>query len=69
MTADHRGDLSAATREAERTEAESPHMADRAANPDEEAVLDEDRVDEDVRRHHQDMDERGATVRGEGQIP
>lgn len=61
------------TDEEERTDAEAPHMADRAATPEEERLAAESRdkyADEaaDVAKHEKDMDELGAKEKGEGRI-
>lgn len=70
MTADNETtNVTDATRDAEEREAARPHIADRAASQDEADALDGEGVDDDVRRHHKEMDERGAHVEGEGQIP
>ncbi|HEY6474400.1 MAG TPA: hypothetical protein VIY26_16010 [Acidimicrobiales bacterium] len=62
------------TDEEERTDAEAPHMADRAATPEEERLADESRDRfagdaEDVAEKEREMGERGANQKGEGRIP
>ena len=59
--------------EEERTDAEAPHMADRAATPEEERLADEARDRfagdaADVAEHEREMDELGANEKGEGRI-
>lgn len=70
-----RTDTSEQTKETERVEEQAVHQADRAPTGDEAATADEtaERLRrsgeaEDVAAHHKDMDERGAHIRGEGQI-
>jgi hypothetical protein len=61
------------TNEEERTDAEAPHMADRAATPEEERLAEESRdrfagdAAEVAKREHE-MDELGANEKGEGRI-
>jgi hypothetical protein len=67
-------DPSQTTEEEERTEAESPHMADRAATPEEEQLADEARQRfagdaETVAEHERSMNETGAEEKGEGRVP
>jgi hypothetical protein len=64
----------AGTRRAERSDAEHGHTADRPPSPDEDEAaereyetLDEDER-KDVAEHYKDMVERGAKVKGEGEI-
>jgi hypothetical protein len=61
------------TRAAERVDATAPHMADRAATPDEAAAAERgvEEVDadpEDVAAHYEEMSDIGANVKGEGEI-
>jgi hypothetical protein len=61
------------TNEEERTDAEAPHMADRAATPEEERLAEEsrDRFADDaaeVAKREHEMDELGANEKGEGRI-
>jgi hypothetical protein len=63
-----RTEVSDSTKEAEREEAQAPHESDRPPTEEEEEETAEGAVDEDVRRHHQEMDERGANQRGEGRV-
>ena len=67
MTDEHT-DVSDATREAEREEAAAAHAADRAPTAEEEADAGEHAVDPDVREHYEEMIERGAEVKGEGEV-
>lgn len=55
-----------ATTAAER-DAQAPHDGDRAPTPDEERAAPTE-VDPDVAEAHREAIERGANVRGEGQI-
>lgn len=62
------------TDEEERTDAEAPHMADRAATPEEARRADEskDRFAGDAKKvaeKEREMDELGADDKGEGRIP
>jgi hypothetical protein len=62
------------TEEEERTDASSPHMADRAPTEEEERLADESasRFAGDaatVAEHERDMAETGAEEKGEGRIP
>lgn len=62
------------TDEEERTDAEAPHMADRAATPEEERLADESRDRfagdaEEVADKEREMGEIGADEKGEGRIP
>lgn len=62
------------TEDEERTEANSPHDADRTATPDEERLAEESAKKyadeaESVAEHERAMDETGADVKGEGRIP
>ena len=66
---DQRGAVSEATRSAEGEEAHSAHDADRPASPEEESAVDDERVDEEVREHYEDMLARGTKQKGEGRIP
>ena len=61
--------VSEATRTAEREEAGARHVPDRAPTLKEEQAAEDLTVDEQVAEHHQEMTERGADMRGEGQIP
>ena len=62
-------EVTGATREAEAKEAKAPHRADRAPTPDEEASIEGDEVDPEVRSHYREMTELGADEVGEGRIP
>lgn len=70
-----RTDTSTETQEAEETEARAVHQADRMPTEDEAATaereaarLEESGDEGSVAAHHREMDERGAHVKGEGQI-
>jgi hypothetical protein len=49
-------------------EAASSHDADRQPTDEELAAIEGDQVDEQVASAHKEANERGAKVRGEGQI-
>jgi hypothetical protein len=55
------------TVDADRRDAQAAHDADRAPTPDEEADAPED-VDPKVAKAYEEANERGANVKGEGQI-
>jgi hypothetical protein len=66
-------DPTESTRAAERVDSTQPHMADRAATPDEEAAAERGREEvdadpEDVAAHYEEMADLGAHVKGEGEI-
>ena len=70
-----RTDVSSETEETEEVEGRAAHQADRMPTDDEAATANE--TTEKLRRsgeadevatHHRDMDERGAHIRGEGEI-
>lgn len=70
-----RTDVSKETQDTERVEELAAHQADRSPTDEEAATADQaaERLRRsgeagDVAAHHRDMDERGAHVRGEGQI-
>jgi hypothetical protein len=63
-----RDSVSAATQRAEKRDAQSGHAAGRSS-PEEAASFDDEEVDESVRRHYEEMVERGARQKGEGRIP
>jgi len=58
-----------ATRDAERTEAEQPHDADRPPTAEEEREAEKTQPDPDVSEHEREMTERGARQQGEGRLP
>ena len=60
----------AATTAADETDARAEHDADRPPTPEEERAAEQSAadVDPDVGDHYREMAERGASVRGEGQI-
>ena len=64
-------EVTGATREAEAKEAKAPHRADRAPTPEEEASIEGDEVDPEVRSPTDpgEMTELGAHEVGEGRIP
>ncbi|HEX4219251.1 MAG TPA: hypothetical protein VHZ02_12815 [Acidimicrobiales bacterium] len=58
---------------AERVDEQSPHQADRLATPEEEAAADKARDElagdeQQVAEHYKDMAEKGAHIKGEGEI-
>ena len=70
---DDRTRPSDATEAAERVDEASAHQPDRLATPEEEAAADESRDklagdEERVAEHYKDMAEKGANIKGEGQI-
>jgi hypothetical protein len=65
---DERGQVTDATRQAEAEEARAPHVAGEPSTSDNEGS-DSRPVDDDVRRHYQEMVELGAEEEGEGRIP
>lgn len=56
------------TAKADRRDARAEHDPDREPTPDEERDVEGRRVDPDVREAYEDAMERGANVKGEGQI-
>jgi hypothetical protein len=57
----------------ERVDEQSAHQADRLATPEEEAAADKARSElagdeEQVAEHYKDMAEKGAHIKGEGEI-
>jgi anti-anti-sigma factor len=68
MSDDNLGEVSEATRKAEEEEASAPHMADRAATPEEEADAESQSLEKGVAEHYEEMAERGANQKGEGRI-
>lgn len=58
----------AATRAAERREAEQPHSAGRGPTADEALHADSHEARPDVAQHYREMTERGAHVEGEGDV-
>lgn len=58
-----------ATREAERAEADADARPDRMPTADEEQAVEGRKVDPDVRKHEEEMAERGANQQGEGRVP
>jgi hypothetical protein len=65
---DRQRTVSEATRQAEEGEFEAAHEADRPATREEEAALDDRPVEPTVRKHYDEMTERGKSERGEGRI-
>ncbi len=62
-----------ATHRADEADAEVEHVSDRPPRPDEARSAEKSRKDleadaEEVARHHKEMDEVGAHVKGEGEI-
>jgi len=56
------------TVEADEQDAHAAHAADRMPTPDEEAAAERNELDPDVAHAYEDAAERGAHVKGEGQI-
>lgn len=59
---------SEATRAQEETEAAAPHEADRPPTREEEQVAPQ-KASSDTERGYKDMAEKGAKVKGEGELP
>ena len=59
---------SADTVKADESDAEAPHRADRMPTPAEEAAADGNELDPDVAEAYEEAMERGANVKGEGEI-
>ncbi len=59
----------AATRAAEAAEARVTAQADRAPTPEESKIADGLTLDPEVAKHEEEMLEKGANVKGEGQLP
>jgi hypothetical protein len=57
-----------ATRQVDEDDARAGHGADRMPTPEEERIADGLEVDPDVAEAYEDAIERGANVKGEGQI-
>jgi hypothetical protein len=57
-----------ATRQVDEEDAQAAHGADRMPTPEEERIADELELDPDVAEAYEDAIERGANVKGEGQI-
>ncbi len=57
-----------ATRQVDEDDAKSAHKADRMPTAEEERIADGLEVDPDVAEAYEDAIERGANVKGEGQI-
>lgn len=60
---------STTTSEAEAEAALVTHDADRQPTPEEERRADENELDPDVADSYRQATERGATVKGEGELP
>lgn len=67
MTSDHTRP-NRDTENAEEDEAKTEHRADRSPTPEEEAAAEETELSEDAARHYREAIERGAEVKGEGEI-
>jgi hypothetical protein len=61
-------DLDDATRQVDEQDARAEHRADRMPTPEEERRADELELDPDVAQAYDEAIERGANVKGEGQI-
>ena len=66
--ADRAGEVSEATRRAERNDASALHDADRPPKPDEEAAAESEELEEGVADHYKEMTELGASLDGEGRV-
>lgn len=58
-----------ATRQADRDALKAEHGAPQSPSPAEEQAAGQNRVDEGVSEHYDDMVERGARQKGEGRLP
>ncbi len=56
------------TIKADRADAAAAHEADRMPTPDEERIADELELDPGVAQAYEEANERGASVKGEGEI-
>jgi len=65
---DH-GQVTAATREAERREAQMPADPGPMPTPEEEAAAEQNSVDPAVAQAEKEATERGANQKGEGRLP
>lgn len=61
--------VTAATREAERREAQMPADAGAMPTPEEEAAAEQNSVDPAVAQAEKEAAERGANQKGEGRLP
>jgi hypothetical protein len=61
--------VTAATREAERREAQMPADAGPMPTPEEEAAAEQNTVDPAVAQAEKEATERGANLKGEGRLP
>jgi hypothetical protein len=68
VESDDQGRVDEATRAEEEREATATASAGRGPTPDEERAAETSSVDPDVARENKKAVERGAAVRGEGQI-
>ena len=59
----------AETRDAERDEAAASHEPDRAPTRAEEEAAEQNTLDPETAEHFEEMAERGAKQKGEGQVP
>ena len=66
---DDRAQVSEATREAERREAQMPADAGPMPTPEEEAAAEQNTVDPAVAQAEKEATERGANLKGEGRLP
>lgn len=66
---DDRAKVTAATREAERREAQMPADAGAMPTPEEEAAAEQNDVDPAVAQAEKEATERGANQKGEGRLP
>lgn len=66
---DDRAQVSEATREAERREAQMPADAGSMPTPEEEAAAEQNSVDPAVAQAEKEATERGANLKGEGRLP
>jgi hypothetical protein len=68
MSAEDPAATSPETVEADERDARAAHGADRPPTPEEEEMAERTEVDPDVAKAYEEAAERGANVKGEGQI-
>ena len=61
-------ETSTETHDADEADARTAHRADRPPTPEEAAAAERNQLDPDVAEAYEEAAERGANVRGEGQI-
>ena len=61
-------DTTSETRSADQSDAEAAHEADRMPTPEEERLAESQELDPSVAESYKEAAERGANVKGEGEI-